>query len=144
MIPFLIFISLWLGLSFRYGFIAFSIVICVFLFYIYKRFGKKQLIVCSIIIACAIGISFISVHIDRPIYTGVVVESHDNYFIFQCGLEKFYVYQANNSFEIGDILSIKGYCKPTSFTVIESQFDFGNFLAKKGIAYQLFVDDIVF
>lgn len=142
MILLLAFLSIFIGLSFRYNYLACSILIVAFIFYLYKRFNKRTLLFCTLLIGCAIGISYIHIHIDKSVFTGVVSESHDNYFIFNTGLEKLYVYSKNNPYEIGDILTISGYSEPTSFTVIESGFDFGDYLAKKGIYYQLYSNDV--
>lgn len=50
---------------------------------------------------------------------------------------KFYVYNKDNHYEVGDILSIKGKKKELSFTTLESDFDFENYLEKKGVNNEL-------
>ncbi len=67
----------------------------------------------------------------------MVVEVKDNYFVFSSSLEKMYVYEQDHSHEIGDILHIVGYKKELAFNHLESEFDFKDYLNKKGIKYQL-------
>ena len=67
----------------------------------------------------------------------MVVEVKDNYFVFSSSLEKMYVYEPDHPHEIGDILCIVGYKKELDFVHLESEFDFKDYLNKKGIKYQL-------
>lgn len=97
----------------------------------------------SIAFSIGLGISFINIHQEKDVYSGMVVEVKDNYYIFQSGLEKFYIYEKETTKEIGDILSITGYCEKTNFTVLESQFDFNNYLSNKGIDYQLNAKNVI-
>ena len=86
-----------------------------------------------------IGISYINFDISKETYNGVVIESKDNYYIFSSALSKYYIYNKNNQYEVGDILSIKGKKKDLSFTSIESSFDFATYLNKKGVYHELSV-----
>jgi competence protein ComEC len=55
-------------------------------------------------------------------------------------MEKFYVYEPNNSAETFDIYTIHGNVKTLDIPNFESQFDFENYLNDKGVARQLFVN----
>ena len=61
-------------------------------------------------------------------YTGIVYEVKDNYFIAESSLEKFYISQKEHPYEVGDILLIDGIKQELSFNVIESGFDFKEYL----------------
>lgn len=142
MILLLIFLSLALGISFRW-YIIFTSILAVSLFiFLFFRFKKRILILSVITFAIGIGISFIRFDISKETYSGVVIESKDNYYIFSSTFEKLYVYNKNNEYEVGDILSIKGDKRILSFTTLESDFDFKDYLNKKGIEYELKVEAV--
>ena len=56
-------------------------------------------------------------------YTGFVIDSKTNYFLFTSSGQRFYVYNKNNTYEIGDCLKINGEKEQLSFSFVESQFD---------------------
>ncbi len=89
-----------------------------------------------------VGISYIKIDIKKESYSGIVVDSHPNYFLILSGGEKLYSYNKDNEYEIGDYLKIKGEKEPLSFTLLESQFDFKDYLNKKGVYYSLSVKEI--
>ena len=64
-------------------------------------------------------------------------EVKDNYFLFNSNGERLYVYEKNNTREIGDILDIQGEKKDKDFAVLESAFDFNEYLNKKGVFSEL-------
>ena len=140
MIILLVFLCFWLGLSLRYNWIILAIISLFFLVFIFKRHGKKVLIITSIFILLGCGISFISFDWSRNQYSGVVFEAKENYYLFLSGGERLYCYQKKHPYEIGDYLSIKGYKNDINFSQIESSFNFENYLEKKGIHYRLYAD----
>lgn len=89
-----------------------------------------------------VGISYIKIDIKKESYSGIVIDSHPNYFLILSGGEKLYSYNKDNEYEIGDYLKIKGEKEPLSFTLLESQFDFKDYLNKKGVYYSLSVKEI--
>lgn len=89
-----------------------------------------------------VGISYIKIDIKKESYSGIVIDSHPNYFLILSGGEKLYSYNKGNEYEIGDYLKIKGEKEPLSFTLLESQFDFKDYLNKKGVYYSLSVKEI--
>ena len=89
-----------------------------------------------------VGISYIKIDVKKESYSGIVIDSHPNYFLILSGGEKLYSYNKDNEYEIGDYLKIKGEKEPLSFTLLESQFDFKDYLNKKGVYYSLSVKDI--
>ncbi|MCF0117406.1 MAG: MBL fold metallo-hydrolase [Bacilli bacterium] len=73
--------------------------------------------------------------------TILVIEAKENYYIGKCDFSKIYIYEEDNKKEIGDIFVADVTCSPLSFTSYESQFNFENYLNKKGVYYQAFIDN---
>ena len=135
MIIFLIFLSFWLGLSISRAYIALSLVAIVFLLFVYKRFSKVSLIVCSSALALGIVLSFLNIRspISKSSYQGLVYSTSENYFLFNSGGERLYVYAKNHSYDIGDILTIEGQKEEFDFSTLESSFNFKDYLNKRGV-----------
>ena len=89
-----------------------------------------------------VGISYIKIDIKKESYSGIVIDSHPNYFLILSGGERLYSYNKNNEYEIGDYLKITGQKEDLSFTRLESQFDFKDYLNKKGVYYSLKAEKI--
>jgi len=134
----LLFIAFWLGLSWKYSFVIFGIVILFLLIFIGKRHGKKILFFAVIISAVGIAYSYLSIDLKRERYEGFVYESKDNYFLILSGGERLYCYVKDHDYEIGDYLSIVGDKQDLSFTQIESSFNFESFLNHRGVKYRLY------
>lgn len=141
MFAFLIFVSFILGLIFFKGNIFVNI-ICIILFitYLIYRFRNKKVFYCLAVLTLGIFISKIdlSYNADNNQYLGIVIESKENYFIFQSRFEKFYVYEENSEREIGDCLLIESKAYTLESTSYESRFDFNSYLNDKGIKRQLY------
>ena len=75
-------------------------------------------------------------------FQGLVYEAKENYFLFNSGGERLYVYSKNHSYDIGDILTITGEKEDFSFTPLESSFDFERYLNKRGVFHALKVKKI--
>ena len=106
------------------------------------RVGKKVALISLVASLIGVGLSFIRPCFNKEAYLSVVTESKDNYFIANSTLEKFYVYQKNNTYEIGDIISLKGHKGELDFEVLESGFDFKDYLNKKGVFSQFYPEKI--
>ena len=89
-----------------------------------------------------VGVSFIRISHNKTIYTGMVYEVKDNYYLMNSEFEKFYVYDKNTEREIGDIVQIEGEKKDLSFNVLESGFDFKDYLNKKGVYSELSIKNL--
>ena len=138
MIIFLIFLSFWLGLAISSAWIALLIVAVVFLLFVYKRFSYKLLTICCSCILLGFACSFINIsYSNKNTYQGVVYATSDNYFLFNSGGERLYVYSKNHQYDIGDYLSIEGQKEDFSFTTLESSFDFASYLNKRGVYHSL-------
>ena len=139
MIIFLIFLSFWLGLSISRAYIALSLVAIVFLLFVLKRFSKVSFIICLSAIALGFGFSFLNIKYPttKSSYQGLVYSTSENYFLFNSGGERLYVYAKNHTYDIGDILTIEGNKEEFDFTTLESSFDFKDYLHKKGIYHSL-------
>ena len=142
MIILLIFLSFWLGLAFLSAYVALTLVAIVFLLFVFKRFNVSVLLVCLASFALGISYSLIKISNNKNAYTGVVYEAKDNYFLFNSGGERLYVYAKNHDYDIGDFLTISGNKEDFSFTSLESSFDFENYLNKRGVFHSLKVKSI--
>lgn len=82
-----------------------------------------------------IGFSLINIDTNKTEYSGIVIQSRENYYIFSTGLERFYIKNVDNNYEVGDVLSLKGEKYEYTFETLESAFDFNQYLKDKGINY---------
>ena len=140
MIFFLIFISLLLGIALKSSYLSIGLVSLLFFSSLFfKRKVRKGIILYLSIFLLGFGISFINITypMDKTEYTGIVYQVKDNYFLFNSNGEKLYCYEKNHDYEIGDIVSIKGNKEDLDFTVLESGFDFEEYLNKKGVLRSL-------
>ena len=142
MIIFLIFISFWLGSSLSSAYIALSLVAIVFLLFVYKRFSKIPFFICLSSFAVGIGLSLAHISYSKSSFQGIVYTAKDNYLLLNSGGERLYVYVKNNTYDIGDILTIQGEKEDLSFDTLESAFDFKAYLNKKGVYHALKVKKI--
>ena len=143
MIIFLIFLSFWLGLGLSSAWIALGIVAIVFLLFVFKRFKKGPLILCLIVFASGFLFSYLKFsYNNKNTFDGLVYEAKDNYFLFNSGGERLYVYAKNHSYDIGDLLSITGQKEDFSFTMLESSFDFVHYLNKRGVFHSLKIKSV--
>ena len=123
--------------------LLFSFISLGWIYFIFKRFGKNIALVSSLLIIIGVGVSFLSLlYTPKISCSGFVYESKSNYFLFYSGGQRFYIYNKNNTYEIGDYLSISGTAEKLDFTTIESQFDFENYLNNKGVIYEYNVSKV--
>ena len=115
------------------------IALLIFVFY---RVGKKIAVIALGAFLIGVGLSFIRPSFNKEAYLSVVTETKNNYFIADSTLERFYVYQKDNTYEIGDIVSLKGKKEELDFTTLESDFDFKEYLNKKGVYSQFYPEKI--
>ena len=137
MILLFFFLSLCLGLSVKVNLfigIPLAIIYSIFIFF---RHDKKVFTICLSLLVLGVGLSYIKFDIKREIVTGIVIETKDNYFILNDGLERYYISQYDNEYEIGDILRIKGKKEKLDFIRLEGEFDFEKYLNNKGVEFSL-------
>lgn len=84
-------------------------------------------------IVLGLGYSFIKPTYSKKSYSGIVYTVKENYFLFNSGGERLYVYSKGHSYDLGDYLTINGKKEELDFTVLESGFDFKGYLNKKGV-----------
>ena len=137
MILLLIFLSFWLGLSISSAYIGLSLTAVVFLLFVFKRCGIRVLLLSISVLACGLILSLIHIPLQKNAYSGFVYTAKENYFLFNSGGERLYVYKKGHSYDIGDYLTIEGTKEDLSFNVIESSFDFESYLNKKGVYHAL-------
>lgn len=136
------FVMLVLGLMLRYHPLFVIIITVIIGIFLLCRFRKRLTIVAILFTLIGTGISYINFDFQKATYIGLIVDSRENYFLLNSSFEKLYVYQKNNNYEIGDIVSIEGYKSPISFANVESAFSFQDYLKDKGVNYQLNVTKI--
>lgn len=90
--------------------------------------------------AIGIGVSYIRFDFKRQTFSGMVIDAKENYFIMLSKGERLYAYEKNNNYEIGDYITIQGEKKQIEFVTLESQFDFNDYLNKKGVYYQIQIE----
>ena len=135
---FFLFLALFIGINIRYTIALGIIELVILLLFVLWRLGKKAMITIIVASLIGVGLSFIRPSFHKEAYQAVVIESKENYFITSSSLEKFYIYQREHNYEIGDILYLKGEKEELDFSTIESSFDFKEYLNKKGV-YSQFV-----
>lgn len=72
----------------------------------------------------------------------VVVDAKDNYLIVRNLLTKYYLPISKNSYEIGDVIFLKGQSQALNLHHLEQHFDFENYLKQNGVFYTLNVKEI--
>ena len=140
MIIFFIFISLLLGITLKTSYLVIGLVSLLFFsFLFFKRKIKKGIVIYLSIFLLGFGISFINITYpkDKTEYVGMVYQVKDNYFLFNSGGEKLYCYEKDHTYEIGDVITINGYKEDLDFVVLESGFDFNQYLINKGVLHSL-------
>lgn len=142
MIIFLVFIFYWIGLFLKYSWIVLSFLSLSILIFLLIRYKNKVFLLLIIPLGLGIGVSHINIEYNKQSYTGFIFESKENYFLINCWGEKLYCYQKENDYEIGDIITIDGNKSSLNFTVLESGFDFNDFLIKKGVKHVLNINKI--
>ena len=101
-----------------------------------------MMLLCLSGIVLGLGYSFIKPNYNKQSYSGFVYTVKENYFLFNSGGERLYVYAKNHSYDLGDYLTINGKKEELDFTVLESGFDFKSYLNKKGVFSSLNVKRI--
>ncbi len=142
MITIILFLALFIGINIRENIIVSLIGLVLLLTFAFFKRGKKLTFLSIVISLMGVGLSFIRHTFIKESYQGVIIEVKDNYYIFSSTFEKMYVYEPNHDREIGDVLLINGDKEPLDFKMLESEFDFKEYLNHKGVYNQLFVKDI--
>ena len=137
-----IFVSLFIGIRIRGAIVLGIVEALLWIIFLYIRSHKKFASINIVVLLIGVSISFIRFDFVKAEYSALVVESYDNYFIVESSLEKFYISEKDQPYEVGDILLIKGDKKELNFTHLESEFDFKEYLNNKGIYYELVVNKI--
>ena len=131
--------ALVIGLYFARNNIVISIIVSLaYLLFVLWRFGKKRFAVCLALFGVGVLIPRIPLPSNNgPSFSGIVIDVRDNYYIFQSKFERYYVYSAENDFEIGDKLTLNGNVHDVKFETFESQFNFKEYLSNKGVEKEL-------
>lgn len=137
MILFLILIGLVIGINLRWNYLLLIPLLFLYLLFIFIKYKKKVLFFVAITSFIGVAISYIHIENNKETYHGMVIESKTNYFIFLSEFDKYYVSNYSNQYEIGDFLEIKGRKEEVNFITLESEFDFNDYLNKKGINYSI-------
>ncbi len=140
----LIFLALWISLLFRYSYIVCPLLAILLLIYAFRKYKKRFGLALIAVMSIGTLYSFMNIDVTKEddTYEGIVIESKSNYFIFYTNLERVYVYNKDNTYEVGDSLIIYGEKTPYTSTVLESEFDFGDYLNKKGVRNSLTISSV--
>ena len=144
MIIFLFFLSFYLGNVLTKALILFIGLAIVFLLCILKRFRLFTFLLCLGGIALGVCFSCISFTPNKNTssYSGFIYTAKENYFLFNSGGERLYVYSKGHHYDLGDYLTIEGQKEQLDFTVLESSFDFKEYLNNRGVYHSLKVKKI--
>lgn len=119
--------------------------IVLFIYIIYGCIRKTKKIVLYTIIGMILGLTSTlfqgRYNSDQHDFTGIVIESKNNYFIYQSGLNKYYVSNPQNEFEIYDVIKIKGDIIDLVDTSLEGEFSFCNYLKEKNVSKELKINN---
>ena len=139
MIVFLFFLSFYLGNVFTKALILFIGLAIAFLLFVLKRFRLISFLACLFGIVLGIGLSFVKFVPNRTdsTYRGFIYTAKENYFLFNSGGERLYVYSKGHHYDLGDYLTIEGEKAQLDFTVLESAFDFKEYLNNRGVFHSL-------
>ncbi len=142
MILLTLFLSLYVGICFKSSIILGVIeTILILIFLLYKK-RRIPLLISITLFGLGIGVSHIKFSHNKSVYNALVVEVKSNYYIVSSGLEKLYVYEPSHYREIGDYLSITASKEELDMSILESEFDFQNYLNNKGVYNELIVTNI--
>ena len=145
MLIFLSLIGFILGLIFFRGNIVLNVAfLLLFIAFLIYRLRDKRIWACLLFISVGLVLPKIPLTYtsNDNSYAGFVIESKENYFLFQSHFEKFYVYEKENEREIGDYLVIEGYSYELNMTSYESRFNFSSYLNDKGIRRELKIKNV--
>jgi len=134
-------ILLGLLVGYNIGFYLFSLtVLCpilVLLLFVFKIKGRGKEAIVSFLLTLTIGFGIgvikTKARSDYGTYQGIVVESRQNYFLFDSGFHRYYVYEKACEREEGDVLEVTGRAYSLSFTEYEGYFSFKEYLSSKGV-----------
>ena len=146
MIALFIFLTIWIGLLWTNNIPIYLLLVIGLLFILHKRLKSKRVLLTFIsIFFLAQPILLLRTIFDRSNNTqfnGFVFDSRENYFILSSKLNKYYVSNYDNQYDVGDYLLITGKKEKIDFSTLESDFDFNEYLGKKGIKYSILVEKI--
>ena len=140
MIIFLFFIAFYLGNVLTRSLLIVSVLIVVFLFFVFRRFKKAPLFIClgGVVLGFLLSIPLSIPNSSKfTTHSGFVIATKENYFLLSSGGERLYVYSKGHSYDLGDYLTIDGKKEELEFVTLESGFDFEDYLNKKGVFYSL-------
>ena len=116
-----------------------SIIFGLLFFFLSLR--KKKALYYLIPLAIAIAVRLIPWQGKEGIneVEGIVVFTRNNYFILQSSWRRYYVYQKDCLYEVGDYLKLHGWSEKFLNTTYEGRFDFADYLAKKGVVTSFYL-----
>ncbi len=113
-----------------------------FLLCLYLAYRKKALPLFLMILVGAALLSGLPLWLfsgEAEEVTGIVIYSRDDYYLIASWGQRYYVYSKGHGYEVGDILTLEGYCTDLSIAHYEGRFDFGEYLRLKGINGRFYV-----
>lgn len=110
-----------------------SLIIC--LFSLFKKQGGYFIVPFSI--GLILNIVCLEPSLGKGTFSLFVIQRKENYVICSNFLHRFYVYDKENAFEVGDFLKVDGETKKLLITEYESKFSFKEYLRSYGVRNEL-------
>ena len=89
--------------------ILFGIVFVILAIFAFYKYRKKIALIGIALCIVGVGISYIRFDFKQEVYSGMVIDSHTNYFILLSKGEKLYAYSKENEYEIRSFVEKIGY-----------------------------------
>lgn len=135
-----------LGILFlRIEYLLVAILLATLIFFLIKRFkfykSKRFLICCCLLFVFFLVISNLKLETfqSNGTFAGIIINKKNNYAVCFDGIEKIYIYDSKNEFELFDIVKLKGSISNLNIKPpLESSFDFKKYLNSSGIYRQMY------
>lgn len=127
------FIALVLGIVLlKYNLIIFIILTILYFIYIILKKNKKLFILNVVFFSIGIILTNVKIYLSQNIFLNncnyIVVKASNNYYIVDNFLSRYYVYEKNNTVEIGDLIYLEGNTIDIQNNMIEEKFNFVSYL----------------
>lgn len=135
-----------LGILFlRIEYLLVAILLATLVFFLIKRFkfykSKRFLICCCLLFVFFLVISNLKLETfqSNGTFAGIIINKKNNYAVCFDGIEKIYIYDSKNEFELFDIVKLKGSISNLNIKPpLESSFNFKKYLNSSGIYRQMY------
>lgn len=135
-----------LGILFlKIEYLLVAILLAILVFFLIKKFkfykSKSFLVSCCLLFTFFLIISNLKLETfqSNGTFAGIVINKKNNYAICFDGVEKIYIYDSKNEFELFDIVKLQGSISNLNIKPpLESSFDFKKYLNSSGVNRQMY------